>query len=55
MATAFSLSSHVMALHPEMQNKIRDEVKMVKANNGGKMSYDSLKELKYMDMFIAGI
>lgn len=54
MATAFSLSSHAMALNPDMQNKIREEVRTVMANNDGKMSYDALKELKYMDMFIAG-
>jgi len=55
MATAFSFVSNALALHPEIQTKVRDEVKTVMEKNGGKMTYDSAKELKYMDMVISGI
>jgi cytochrome P450 len=54
MATAFSFVSHRLALHPDIQTKIRDEVREVKERNDGKMTYESLKDLKYMDMVIAG-
>jgi len=55
MATAFSFVSHALALHPEIQTKVRDEVKTVMEKNGGKMTYDSAKELKYMEMVISGL
>jgi cytochrome P450 family 6 len=54
MATTFSFLSHRLALHPEIQTKVRDEVKEVMDKNNGKMTYESLKDLKYMDMVIAG-
>jgi len=54
MSTVFSSISHALALHPEIQNKVRDELKMVMHKNGGKINYDSAPELKYMDMVISG-
>jgi cytochrome P450 len=54
IATAFSFIGHSLAQHPDVQNKVRDEIKMVMEKNGGKITYDSLKELKYMDMVISG-
>jgi len=54
MATIFSFMSIALALHPEIQTKVRDEVKTMMEKNRGKMTYDSVKELKYLDMVISG-
>jgi cytochrome P450 len=54
IATTFSFIGHNLAQHPDIQNKVRDEIKMVMEKNEGKITYESLKELKYMDMVISG-
>ncbi|XP_059482605.1 cytochrome P450 9e2-like [Neocloeon triangulifer] len=54
-ATAFSFISHELARHPEIQSKVRDEIRKVMAENGGKVNYDGTKELKYMDMVISEV
>lgn len=55
MSTIFAFVSHRLALHPEIQAKVRNEVKQVMEKNNGKLTYESLKDLHYTDMVIAGM
>ncbi|XP_065351009.1 cytochrome P450 9e2-like [Cloeon dipterum] len=55
MATAFSFVSHSLALHPEVQEKVREEVKEVLSKHNNKMDYEATKELLYMDMVISEV
>jgi cytochrome P450 len=54
VATGISFIAHSLALNPDIQDKLRKELKSVADKNNGKFTYDALKELKYMDMVIAG-
>ncbi|XP_078048566.1 cytochrome P450 9e2-like [Augochlora pura] len=42
-----------LALYPEIQEKVRNEIRATIAKNDGVLTYDSLKELKYMDKVIS--
>ena len=41
-----------MALNPDIQDRLRDEIKSALHENNGKLTYDVLSELKYLDMVI---
>ena len=44
---------YILATHPEIQEKLREEVDKVYDENGGKMpSYYSIQEMDYLDMVI---
>lgn len=45
---------HELALHPDIQTKIINEIETVKKElNGERLNYGSLPKLKYMDMFMS--
>ncbi|XP_051167209.1 uncharacterized protein LOC127285302 [Leptopilina boulardi] len=41
-----------LAKHPEMQLKMRDEIKKTMEKNNGEITYDMVTEMPYLDMFI---
>jgi cytochrome P450 len=50
LSNAFSRMSHLLASHPEVQEKLRVEVMAAWRESGGKdLSYDTLNQLPYMD------
>ncbi|CAH0599967.1 unnamed protein product [Chrysodeixis includens] len=46
-ATSFTL--HQFAYHPEVQKKAQAEIDRVLAKHGGKLSYDAVKEMTYLE------
>ncbi|CAD0206777.1 unnamed protein product [Chrysodeixis includens] len=46
-ATSFTL--HQLAYHPEVQKKVQDDIDRVLAKHGGKLSYDAVKEMTYLE------
>ncbi|XP_078049077.1 cytochrome P450 9e2-like [Augochlora pura] len=42
-----------LALYPEIQEKVRDEIRTIMAKNRGVLTFEALKELKYMDQVIS--
>ncbi|XP_076276569.1 uncharacterized protein LOC143207240 [Lasioglossum baleicum] len=42
-----------LAIHPEVQEKLRDEIKSIIAKNNGEMTFEGLKDLKYMEQVIS--
>jgi cytochrome P450 family 6 len=40
--------------HPEVQEKVRDEIKTVLARHGNKITYEAIKEMKYLQMVVDG-
>nr|AET11927.1 cytochrome P450 [Helicoverpa armigera] len=47
-ATSFTL--HQLAYHPEVQKKAQEEVDRILAKHDGMLSYDSIKEMNYLEM-----
>jgi hypothetical protein len=54
IATALMFSTQLLAQHPDIQERLRDEVDAVFERGDGKISYEDINELKYMDMVISG-
>ncbi|CAO4368653.1 unnamed protein product [Caenorhabditis nigoni] len=46
-STAMTYCSYILAKYPEIQKRLREEIKMVK--NEGKLDYDSIHSMKYLD------
>nr|CAH7736635.1 unnamed protein product [Callosobruchus chinensis] len=45
--------SHELAFHPEIQDKLRREIDGTTKENGGKISYELLTRMKYLDMVVS--
>lgn len=43
-----------LALNQDVQEKLRDEIKVVLAKNGGAITYEGMNEMKYLQMVIDG-
>ncbi|CAK1577961.1 unnamed protein product [Parnassius mnemosyne] len=47
LATSFTL--HQLAFHPQIQKKVQKEIDNVLSKYDGKLCYDAIKEMKYLD------
>ncbi|KAH0999930.1 hypothetical protein HUJ04_008166 [Dendroctonus ponderosae] len=55
ISTAMCFGSYELAVDKEIQNKLRREIVEAHRLNGGKVTYDSLLKMNYMDMVISEI
>lgn len=53
VSTLMCYMAQELAMHPDIQQRLREEVDTVLANNDGKVNYDSLSKMQYMDMVIS--
>jgi len=53
-ATTLSYALYELALHPEIQNRLRAEIMQVLNKHNGEVTYDGLQEMPYLDMVVAG-
>jgi cytochrome P450 family 6 len=49
---AFGLYS--LAVNPDVQAKVRDEVDSVLRKHGGQLTFDAIQEMTYLDMVVSG-
>ncbi|KAK7865958.1 hypothetical protein R5R35_005023 [Gryllus longicercus] len=49
-STASSFALYEMALNPDVQERLRDEVDEAMADNGGHLTYDAIQNMRYLDM-----
>ena len=43
-----------MAMHPEIQNRLRAEIMQVLNKHNGQLTYDGIQNLAYLDMVVSG-
>lgn len=48
-SNALSRILHMLATHPEVQEKLREEILVAREEAGGDLEYDSLVELPYLE------
>ncbi|XP_058807993.1 cytochrome P450 6k1-like [Phymastichus coffea] len=48
-SSTLSNAMYELALHPEIQNRLRDDVTKTFEKNNGKLNYDSIIDMKYLD------
>jgi len=54
-SSTMSYCLYELALQPEIQQRVRDEIESVLANEeGGKLNYDALARMSYLDQVVAG-
>lgn len=49
-----SFMAYELALHPDIQRRLREEILKVNKECGGKLTYEALMQMKYMDMVFSG-
>lgn len=50
---AISYALYELALNPEIQKKLRNEITTALEKHDGEVSYDIIQEIKYLDMFVS--
>ncbi|XP_050345947.1 cytochrome P450 9e2-like [Nymphalis io] len=50
VSTSMSHALRELALHPEIQERLANEIKEHHAKNGGKLNFNSIQNMTYMDM-----
>ncbi|XP_017770196.1 PREDICTED: cytochrome P450 9e2-like [Nicrophorus vespilloides] len=52
VSTALIFMSYELAMNPDVQKRLQDEIDQMSLNSRGKLIYKSLSKMKYMDMVI---
>lgn len=53
-STTMTFALYELSIHPEIQEKVREELFRVLKKYNNKITYDSLKELEYMQQVVDG-
>lgn len=53
-STTLSFLVHELALNPEVQERLVEEIRENEAKNGGKFDYNSIINMTYLDMVVSG-
>jgi hypothetical protein len=49
-----SFVSHQLAVHPDIQSRLQEEVDRTLEEHGGKITYEAVHSMKYLDMVVSG-
>jgi hypothetical protein len=49
-----SFALYELALHPEIQQSLRAEILQVLSKHDGKLTYDSMQDMSYLDRVLSG-
>ncbi|XP_047529705.1 uncharacterized protein LOC125065894 [Vanessa atalanta] len=55
VSTAMSFAMRELALHPEVQDRLAKEIREHHAKHGGKLNFNSIQNMTYMDMVISEV
>ncbi|CAG5032346.1 unnamed protein product [Parnassius apollo] len=55
VSSAMSFALHEIATHPEIQQRLYEEIKEHNEKNCGNLSYNSIQSLKYLDMVVSEV
>ncbi|XP_037872543.1 cytochrome P450 CYP9A22 isoform X1 [Bombyx mori] len=55
ISSAMSFALHELALNPEIQDRLVQEIKENYAKTGGKFDFNCIQDLTYMDMFVSEV
>jgi cytochrome P450 family 6 len=49
-----SFELYELAMHPDIQQRLRAEITRVLAKHQGEVTYEGLQEMSYLDMVVSG-
>ncbi|XP_069678491.1 uncharacterized protein [Periplaneta americana] len=52
-STLLCFASHLLATHPDVQSRLQKEIDETLENDGGKLTYEAVHSMKYLDMVIS--
>jgi len=52
--SAMSYVLYELALHPEIQDRLRAEIMQMLYKHNGQLTYDGIQEMAYLDMVVSG-
>jgi hypothetical protein len=52
--STMSYALYELALHPEIQNRLRAEIMKVLNKHNGQLTFDGIQEMTYLDMVVSG-
>jgi len=52
--TTLSYALYELALHPEIQHRLRAEILELMSKHGGKVTYDGIQDMSYLDRVVSG-
>jgi cytochrome P450 family 6 len=53
-ASTMSFALYELAQHPEIQQNLREEILQVLSEHDGKLAYESMQDMSYMDRIVSG-
>ena len=52
--STLSFALYELALHPEIQQRLRAEILQVLSKHDGKLTYDGIQDMSYLDRVVSG-
>jgi cytochrome P450 family 6 len=53
-SSTLSFALYELALHPEVQQSLRAEILQVLSKHNGKLTYDGIRDMSYLDRVVLG-
>ncbi|KAJ4428801.1 hypothetical protein ANN_25794 [Periplaneta americana] len=54
-STLLCFASHLLATHPDVQSRLQKEIDEKLENDGGKLTYEAVHSMKYLDMVVSEV
>jgi cytochrome P450 family 9 len=54
-STLLCFATHQLAMHPDVQSRLQEEIDMTLNNDGGNLTYEAVRGMKYLDMVVSGM
>jgi cytochrome P450 family 6 len=52
--TTLSYALYELALNPDVQSRLREDIKQVLDKHQGELTYEGMNEMSYLDMVVSG-
>jgi cytochrome P450 len=53
-STTMTFCMYELSLHPDIQERLREEIDVVLKKYNGKITYEAIQEMEYLDKVVAG-
>jgi cytochrome P450 family 9 len=54
-STLLCFATHLLAMHPDVQSRLQEEIDMTLNKDGGNLTYEAVHGMKYLDMVVSGM